>query len=1426
MAENAPKTLKFINLPQFNQDAYRSWAFRCESMFNHYNVWTIVNGDEERPVGNNAAIRARAAEWDTRNNQAHSALLKVIDESQIAKFYQERTAKGIWDRLKAEYGKPNQSKFLKAFYDLMELKPSGKESSFDEYINKWVELHAECLYHSDGNFLQQGLVNTTFVGSLGPVWSNFKSSIEVRLPDLEFAEVIDLVRTADINQNLWAQTISKLTLDEPPVKAFQTSVAPLVSRIESLESRITDSYDPRKSRGNNGNKKGRGNGRKDYGKSHGKGKGRGKNNRNTPYPSNRVKTHPSLLNAIPPPDPSKYCDFCQMKGHATEFCLKRLIKSKELSNRSSNSSQNQGDIEYRPPFNANVTRFSCHSSTISLNPNPLIWVVDSGADAIITPFKERLHNFQLFESNREVKGIGGKTTLNAIGFGTITLTDDAGNLYTLRNAVYVPDAADNILSMMEIREQGLPLHFIEDPDIPDCNGNFKISARKTKFSLNGHAVGKLLKVAEKGATLPPPKSKQLSAFVVTTRSKRAFHELDELDEPIRKRSRHQEPAKPNKPLKCTPEELWHLRLNHPSSSSLKKLRLIDSNYDSSNCRACTQAKQTKLPYRVHLPKTTRVLERIHSDLAGPFPDSKGNSKYVLTFLDDFTHFAQLATIRDKSSSTLKKVIAQYIREVERFHNQKVVYLHIDKGREYMGDVEAYLTPLGIKLERTSGYSPQSNGKAERLNRTLSERLRANLFQANMPDSYWAEAMHMACQTLNYLPSEGCDGQIPWELWHKKELTQYHLSSLKPFGCIVDALVEEPNRKGNSKTVTRSTRGCLVGMPSTTFYRIWDFELKRFRETHHARFYETQFPIKDDFNERPTAPPTRTNSAPKTTQPPPEERPIYDQIVVELPPALKAFTTKTTVKVSPLDTDPATFQEALKRSDAHHWIDAMNDEIKNLGEKKTWTLTDLPPGKHAIGCKWVYRIKKDGTGQIERYRARVVAKGFYQIFGIDFDKTFAPVIRIESVRHLFALAAHHGWEINHVDFKTAFANGESDMELYLTQPEGFVDPRYPKKVLRLNKSLYGLKQAPRIWYLLLCSVIRSLGFEPLKSDPCIYRNPKTGVIAAVYVDDVLILGQNQSLLNAVYNELSKHFEAVNKGFPKTFLGLNIIRNSKHSITINQCGYIDKMLKRFNLSNARTVKTPLATGRELLKSNPDSKILNDKETTRYQEIVGSINHLALFSRPDVAFAVSKLSQFNAAPSIEHLQAAKHVLRYLKLTRNYSITYGNGPLYHTGLSDADWASDKNDRKSFTGYVFLANNGPVSWTSHKQSTVSLSTLEAEYKALSDASRESIARSHLYEELGIHVKDIPVIYSDNLGALNIAEDPTNYARTKHIDIRYHFIRDCINNNQLAVDHVPGDENPADILTKALGPTKHDYLIELLGMRKDFVKRNERMLKV
>jgi hypothetical protein len=677
-------------------------------------------------------------------------------------------------------------------------------------------------------------------------------------------------------------------------------------------------------------------------------------------------------------------------------------------------------------------------------------------------------------------------------------------------------------------------------------------------------------------------------------------------------------------------------------------------------------------------------------------------------------------------------------------------------------------------------------------------------------------MVTAAYLINRLPSSSINA-IPYELWYEKPLDFEELKLLKPFGCLVNNHIPEERQQPLNKVDTRSTFGCFIGYDTSVSHKIWDFERKCFDISHDLIFEETNFPKACDFNEPPADFYDDSRRSPQPEQRSQRnqqtERPIYDQIVVLPPPALEVF-----ASYGPefqQDNEPQSFADAMRRPDYALWWEAFCIEIQAIITNGTWTLTDLPFGFKALPLRWVCRIKRDANNKFEKYKARIVVKGYAQEAGLDFDQTFAPVVRIESVRAILAIAAANDLYILHVDCTNAFLNGHSDWEIYVNQPEGFVDLKDPNKVLRLNKALYGLKQAPRIWYLLLCGVITSLGFVVLETDTSIYTRDK--IITEVYVDDIKILGPTKDSCYEVYYELCKHFKMQDKGAVKSFLGLNITRNWKeHSISINQPGYIDRLLARFNMIDAKTSKTPLEPGCQLLKGTPSDKLC---DPTHHQELTGSLNHLAVFSYPDISFAVSKLAQFNATPTTTHWKAGLHVLRYLKLTRNYCITYKRSsiPTRVFGYADADYGSDPNDRISYTGYVFISNGGTISWNSHKQSTIAHSTMVSEYMALSDASREALARKQFGQELGVPSAWAPItILSDNQSALEIAENPANYRKAKHIDIRYHAIRHYLRNSLITVDFVPSNAQAADIFTKALGPLKHHECVELLGLRNSY----------
>jgi len=517
-------------------------------------------------------------------------------------------------------------------------------------------------------------------------------------------------------------------------------------------------------------------------------------------------------------------------------------------------------------------------------------------------------------------------------------------------------------------------------------------------------------------------------------------------------------------------------------------------------------------------------------------------------------------------------------------------------------------------------------------------------------------------------------------------------------------------------------------------------------------------------------------------------------------------TNSTVQI---DDKPA-YEDAIQSPNKSKWISAMRDEIRSIVQNQTWRLVNHPPGRKAIGVKWVLAVKRDAKGAILKYKARLVVKGYSQEFGFDFDETYAPVVRIEHVRILFALAAYFNLPVIHLDAKNAFLHGQSDFAIYIEQPPGFENPAHPNSVLLLLKSLYGLKQAFRIWYLALYDAIINLGFESSEFDPCIFISYRWHLLLAIYVDDILVMGP-QVKCDKFANQLSRQFRITNQGHVSSFLGINVERRNG-MILLNQIGYIDRMAKRFQLESCNPTSTPLDHSLPLLKAESDTPRANE---TLYRELTGSLNHLAICTRPDTSLSISKMSQFNQDPTVTHHNAARQILKYAKTTKHYSIKYGGikKTLRIDSYADADWGSNLVDRKSTTGYIFMMNGGPISWTSRKQSTVALSTMEAEYMALSDAARELLAHLTFFRTVSVELSPpSPVLYTDNKAAESIAKHEPEYQRSKHIDIRYHFLRDHYEKETFNIQHVPGTEQIADILTKPLSKFKHQAIVQALRL--------------
>jgi hypothetical protein len=440
-------------------------------------------------------------------------------------------------------------------------------------------------------------------------------------------------------------------------------------------------------------------------------------------------------------------------------------------------------------------------------------------------------------------------------------------------------------------------------------------------------------------------------------------------------------------------------------------------------------------------------------------------------------------------------------------------------------------------------------------------------------------------------------------------------------------------------------------------------------------------------------------------------------------------------------------------------------------------------------------------------------GSTQELGRDYDVGYAPVAAITTFRSLLALAAGNGWEVHKCDITAAFLNGDLEQEVYTTLPESYdpCDEHGNPLVLKLKQALYGLRQAPRAWYDKLHSVLLSMGFSRSAIDPCLYTNPTTACVLAFHVDDFLITGPSPSAIQATQSALAKHFDVHDGGPACEFLGMSISQDAAtQTITLSQEHYINELLTRFHMVECRTVHTPLQENTVL---GPDPNVLSKDGQRQYRELVGALNYLASMTRPDLAVAAHQLSRYFSSPGESHWQTAIHVLRYLRATSTLGLTYGRraphaadlpsgfNPAILNGFADASYApAPWDERRSVSGYVFLLHGAAISWSVKLQQHVALSTSESEYIALFEASREARYLRQLLTALRPQlVTTATPIWEDNRGALFMASNPTNSNRTKHIDVRYHFVRQLISEGEIVGNYIPTTQQLADVLTKPLG---------------------------
>ena len=1013
---------------------------------------------------------------------------------------------------------------------------------------------------------------------------------------------------------------------------------------------------------------------------------------------------------------------------------------------------------------------------LSINSPIESWILDSGASFHATPCQEIMENY--------VSGDFGKVhladdeTLKIVGKGDIRLKLPNQTTWKLQGVRHVPGLRRNLISVGQLDGEGY------------C----------TTFSGHEWKITKGALVIARG--------KKTGTLYVTSNLENIVAVADA-------------DGKSN---------LWHQRLGHMSEKGMKTLlskgKLPDlKNVDVGLCEDCIFGKQKKVSFTKSgkTPKAER-LELVHTDVWGPSPvSSLAGSLYYVTFIDDSTRKLWVYFLKKKSKvfDTFRKWKAM----VENETGLKIKRVRSDNGGEYRDNrFREFCVNNGIKMEKTVPMTPQQNGIAERMNRTLNERARSMRIHAGLPKMFWAEAVNTASYLINRGPSIPLDGKLPKEVWSGKEV---NLSHLRVFGCISYVHIDSAER---SKLDAKSNKCVFVGYGGDEFgYRFWDYENRKIIRSRDVIFNENVM-----YKDRSIAESSSSSTEAETKEfvefkeISGNDVQISPEAVQEEPgtPALRRSSgiPKPIQRYSPSlhylllsdSGEPECYDQAMQVEDSIKGESAMKDEMDSLMSNQTWELAELPPGKKALHNKWVYRIKEEHDGN-KRYKARLVVKGFQQKEGVDYNEIFSPVVKLTTIRLVLKIVAAENLHLEQLDVKTAFLHGDLEEELYMRQPEGFIKEDKKKLVCRLKKSLYGLKQAPRQWYKKFDSFMSSHGFTRCQADHCCYfkKFDNNFIILLLYVDDMLVAGSDMQEIVNLKQKLSKQFEMKDLGAAKQILGMRIRRDTNsRTLLLSQDKYISKVLSRFNMQNAKVVSTPLGVHFRLPKEQSPKTEEERAYMAKvpYASAIGSLMYVMVCTRPDIAQAVGAVSRYMNNPGKLHWEAVKWILRYLRGTTGKALCFKGGDTILTGYVDADLAGNVDIRRSTTGYVYTLGGTAVSWGSQLQKIVALSTTEAEYVAVTEASKEMVWLQSFLEELGKKQED-NVLYCDSQSAIHLAKNPSFHSRTKHIQLRYHFIRSLLEDGILKLEKISGAQNPADMLTKTVTIDKLKLCSTSVGLK-------------